>query len=102
MGEAAAVWGMEPVDMIGGFSLKGAECWPRGEEQIVGENSGGGVKVGVQRFSSRGPDMLTWKQWYVTLSWDLVMHPKEGAIYESNSHIGEEVDVRIKEVEDGS
>lgn len=30
------------------------------------------------------------------------MHPKEGAIYESNSHIGEEVDVRIKEVEDGS
>ncbi len=38
--------------------------WPRGEEEMAGESSGGGVKVGVQRFSSKGPDMLTWRQWY--------------------------------------
>lgn len=56
----------EPVDMIGGFCLEGAEI--------------GGVKVAVRRCGIKEPDMLTWKQWYVALSWKLVWHPEERPI----------------------
>ena len=40
--------------MIGGISPQGAECCLRGNEEIMVKTGGGGDKVGVRKFSSRG------------------------------------------------
>lgn len=44
--------GDESGDKMGGFSLEGTECWPWGEEDVVGER--GGVKVAAARFPDQG------------------------------------------------
>lgn len=90
--------GEKLVDMIGGFSPKGAECWPWGEEELVGvrvvlEESRwvcGGLLAGARDANLKTMICDPQLRPYIA--------PKWGSDIE-NSYIGQQVDIREKEVE---